>query len=130
MFIPERHRLLIEAVLPERGHLSDAAHGAATEAAAAFVLQQFRLLDPLLRIKLAMGLAAFRAHVRVTTLQAFERLPVGERKRMVDRWSYGRALLPRQLFRLVRSLALLAYFDQPAVQGAQVDGPARSRTGA
>ena len=49
-------------------------------------------------------------------LQGCIRGDVDARRRLVDRWSYGAATAPRQLFRLLRSLTLLAYFESEAVR--------------
>ncbi|MBN8477760.1 MAG: gluconate 2-dehydrogenase subunit 3 family protein [Burkholderiales bacterium] len=88
----------------------------ATDEAAAFVAAQLRALAPGLRWRLAAGLAGFRIYVRLVAGRAFERLPEDARRRLVDRWSYGAATAPRQLFRLLRSLTLLAYFESEAVR--------------
>ena len=112
----DRYRCIIEAILPGRGSLTSDEHEAAVRGATSFVLQQVGELEPMLRLKLILGLAGFRAYVCARMLHPFDRLPIDKRHRLVDRWSYGLALRPRQLFRLIRSLALLAYYEHPAVR--------------
>ena len=38
----------------------------------------------------------------------------------MERWAFGRVSLPRQLFRLLRGPALLAFCDHPLVAGKLV----------
>jgi hypothetical protein len=45
----------------------------------------------------------------------FGALSLDERRRLADGWSYGSLYLPRQLFRMLRSLTLLAFFEHPLV---------------
>jgi hypothetical protein len=56
-------------------------------------------------------MATFRFYVRLRTLRSFCGLDVDRRRALVNAWAFGRIPVLRQLFRPVRSLALLAYYD-------------------
>lgn len=57
-------------------------------------------------------MAAFRVYVRMRTLRSFCALDVDRRRLVVQAWAFGRIGLLRQLFRPVRSIALLAYYER------------------
>jgi hypothetical protein len=48
-------------------------------------------------------------------VRSFCGLPLDTRRRVVAGWAYGPVPLTRQLFRSLRSIALLAYFEHPTV---------------
>lgn len=68
----------------------------------------------------AAGMAGFRFYVRLRYLRSFCALDLERRRRAVDAWAFGRLALLRQLFRPVRSLALLAYYERPVLGSAVV----------
>ena len=62
-----------------------------------------------------MGMTFFRFTVRLRHVSSFCGMPVERRREIVDAWAFGRIALLRQLFRPVRSLAVLAYYERPEV---------------
>jgi hypothetical protein len=63
-------------------------------------------------------MATFRLYVRLRTLRSFCGLDVERRRAAVNSWAFGPIGVLRQLFRPVRSVALLAYYEQAAVARA------------
>ena len=88
--------------------------GAARDVAA-FMQAQIAALSPGLRTMFHLGMTFFRFTVRLRHVTSFCGLPVDRRRAIVDAWAFGRIGLLRQLFRPVRSLAVLAYYERPEV---------------
>jgi uncharacterized protein (TIRG00374 family) len=86
--------------------------------AAAFVYGQVASLPARLRVLLLVGLSGFRYLVALRHGRTFCHLPLDVRARVVDAWAYGRVGLARQLFRVLRSTAVLALYEDPRVQAA------------
>lgn len=82
---------------------------------AAFMAGQIVALPPPLRTMFHLGMTFFRLTVRVRHLSSFCGMGVDRRRAIVDAWAFGRVGLLRQLFRPVRSLAVLAYYERPEV---------------
>jgi glycosyltransferase 2 family protein len=110
---------LTEALVTPRGG-ADRAHVAE---AAAFVAQEIDALPARLRALVAVGMLAFRLFVRVRYGRAFRSLDLVRRRAAVHAWAFGRIAPLRQLFRPLRSTALLAYWERAT------EYPARSRSG-
>lgn len=89
-----------------------------------FLGYQLAALPLLLRVGMRVGLAAFRAHVRLRRLTGFCRLDLPRRIAAVESWASGPIAPCRQLFRALRSLALLAYHEASAEPGAVASTPA------
>jgi len=85
---------------------------------ASFVGGQLHQLPVRLRALFYAGLAVFRVATRLRFLHGFCDLPADVRRRWFEDWAYGRLPLARQLFRPVRSTALLAYYERPEVRAA------------
>jgi glycosyltransferase 2 family protein len=90
-----------------------------------FVHGQMEALPPRLRVMLHAGLLAFRAAVRLRHFTGFCALSSGVRRDCVNRWAFGRVTLFRQLFRPLRSTALLAHYDLPLRADAEGSRPVR-----
>jgi len=82
-----------------------------------FVAGQIEALPKHLRWKAHLGIFAFTVLFQLATAGRLYRLPLEQRRRLVEQWAFGRASLPRQLFRLLRGPALLAFCDHPLVAG-------------
>lgn len=89
-----------------------------TRDVAAFMDGQIAALPPRLRTLFHVGMTVFRLSVRVRHVSSFCGLQVDRRRAIVDAWAFGRVGLLRQLFRPVRSLAVLAYYERAEVSGA------------
>jgi len=98
---------LCEAILPEPATPERVAR------VVGFVHEQHRALPLTLRALLAIGLAGFRSLVALRFARGFCALDLATRRRVVRAWSYGPFPPGRQLFRVVRGPALLAWDDLP-----------------
>jgi hypothetical protein len=84
----------------------------------AFVEGQLEALPRRLAIMFALGTTFFRFYVRITRFRAFCDLPPQLRREVVESWAYGSIPLFRALFKVIRSTALLCFFESPPVQAA------------
>lgn len=85
---------------------------------AAFVQGQVDALPRRLSLMFAAGTLVFRFYVRLTHFRSFCGLDAETRRRVVEQWAYGRVALFRALFKLVRSTALLVFYESPEVRAA------------
>jgi hypothetical protein len=106
---------LTEALLTPHGKALD---GASLAEVAIFLSQEMEALPARLRVMFETGMALFRFYVHLRYLRSFCALNVDRRRSAVESWAFGRIGLFRQLFRPVRSIALLAYYERPAVAHA------------
>jgi hypothetical protein len=81
-----------------------------------FVRGQIQSLPLMLRALFSLGMIFFRVVVMITNWSGFSGLPLEKRKMIIRSWAWGRVALARQLFRVVRSTALLAFYEYPDVQ--------------
>jgi hypothetical protein len=112
---------LVEALLTPHG---DALDAAALRDVATFVAQELATLPSRLNFMYEAGISTFRFYVRIRYFRSFCGLDLDRRRAAVNSWAFGGVHLLRQLFRPVRSLALLAYYELPAVAHALSPAPA------
>ena len=109
---------VIEPMLPwDLVTLTEAERGPLLATVTEFVAGQVDALPKHLRWKAHLGLVGFVVIFQLSTLGRLYRLPLERRRRLVEAWAFGPASLPRQLFRLLRGTALLAFCDHPLVAG-------------
>jgi uncharacterized protein (TIRG00374 family) len=106
---------LTEALLTPHGNALDRK---ALVEVATFMSQEMQALPARLNLMFEVGMATFRLYVRLRTLRSFCALDVERRRAVVHSWAFGPIGLLRQLFRPVRSVALLAYYEEAAVARA------------
>jgi len=97
-------------------------HQQAVTLAAQFLESQLAALPLLLRIGQQIGLTAFRVDVRLRFHKGFSDLDLPTRVAAVERWAGAPVAQCRQLFRALRNLALLAYYEareEPSPQPTQ-----------
>jgi uncharacterized protein (TIRG00374 family) len=114
---PRAPRLLaaiVEAVLPELP-LPDADVARVRDDVAAFVAGQVGALPRRLRLAFHAGLTVFALVARLRHPRGFIAQPRGIRTALVDAWAFGDWPPGRKLFRLIRSIALLAVYEHPLV---------------
>ncbi|MBK8220299.1 MAG: flippase-like domain-containing protein [Candidatus Obscuribacter sp.] len=115
-------RSLTEAmVLPAEEHqlsLAEEERARALEDATDFLCREISSLPPKLAGMLKIGTIGFRVLAALISFNTFENLSLKRRSAMVNAWSYGKVSLTRKLFKPLRSLALLAFFENEAVQTA------------
>jgi hypothetical protein len=113
MLIPSRRflRILVEGLIPGHASESPAARGRALDDSAAFVREQLLAMPLVLQVLLACGLVVFRAVTWARWLRSVGALGAEKRQAWMHAWAYGRVSLARRMFRPLRSLAALAYFE-------------------
>lgn len=107
---------LTEALIPaEETATSQGVRETVIRDAAVFAQEQMGRLPWRLLLLMRIGLTVFRAAVRLRYFQGYCELPLAKRRRVVSWWAYGPFSLTRQLFRPIRSTALLAYYEYAAI---------------
>jgi hypothetical protein len=105
---------LTEAALPLDSYtLSDPK--AVTSYVANFIYEEINNLSKKFQLLFNIGMLGFNMLVWLRYFRTFSLLPLPIRVKVFNSWAYGKLALTRQLFRLVRSTALLAFFEHPAV---------------
>jgi hypothetical protein len=83
-----------------------------------FVVSQLSQLSKILRTQLEIGLRVFRAYAFCLYFKPFCSMNLAERVKVVEQWASGPFPLARKMFRPLRSLTLLGFFEENSV----VDG--------
>ncbi|HEY9676467.1 MAG TPA: lysylphosphatidylglycerol synthase transmembrane domain-containing protein [Drouetiella sp.] len=83
-----------------------------------FMLETLSALPMLLRLQLWVGIAGFRCITGVMHLRRFTGMTLEQRCGIVRNWAEGPIPVFRKLFRPLRSLALLGFFESTKVQEA------------
>jgi hypothetical protein len=110
---------IVEASLPNaRLQLSDEEKAGALRAATEFACLELGALQPHLRILFKIGLLGFRSMAVLGNCAPFEALPSEKRRTIFEGWAYGPIPITRKLFKPLRSLVLLAFYEQPLIQAA------------
>lgn len=105
---------LTEAALPlDSFTLSDPK--AVTSYVANFIHEEVNNLSKKIQLLFSIGMLGFNMLVWLRYFRTFSLLPLPTRVKIFNSWAYGKLALTRQLFKLVRSTALLAFFEHPAV---------------
>jgi len=114
MIIPSRRflRAAIEGLIPEHASEPREQRERALDYSATFVREQLQAMPLVLQVLLACGIAVFRAVTWFRWLHSFCGLRPVKRNAWITAWAYGRVTLARKLFRPLRSLAALAYFER------------------
>lgn len=94
--------------------LAPDAHRRAVASSALFAGEQVNALTAELRWPLKIGLAGFQFLIWLSHLRRFSELPLAQRRRILDAWAFGPVALTRQLFRPIRTTALVAYYEEVA----------------
>lgn len=112
-------RSLVDAFIPwPRMTIEPAGRAAVLDSTTQFVVGQIRALPVRLRVLFSIGMIGFRIVVRATTGRGFCDLDLERRQRIVRAWAFGPVAPARQLLRVVRSTALLAFWESPAARTA------------
>jgi len=104
-------RAAIEGLIPDHPSESREQRERALDYSAGFVRDQLRAMPLVLQLALAGGVAAFLVLTWLRWWRGFRALGPGNRQAWLQAWAYGRVPLARAMFRPVRSLAALAYFE-------------------
>jgi glycosyltransferase 2 family protein len=80
-----------------------------------FVVSQLSRLSKILRIQLEIGLRVFRSYAFCLNLQPFCSMSLAKRVAVVEQWAGGPVPLARKMFRPLRSLTLLGFFEESSV---------------
>jgi hypothetical protein len=81
-----------------------------------FVVSQLSRLSKILRIQLEIGLRVFRSYAFCLNLQPFCSMSLSRRVTVVEQWASGPVPLARKMFRPLRSLTLLGFFEESSVK--------------
>jgi hypothetical protein len=104
-------RALVEGLIPADPSETLDQRSRALDMSAAFVRGQLLAMPLVLQILLSCGMTAFRAVTCARWLRSYGALPSARRQAWTRAWAYGPFPLARSLFRPVRSLAALAYYE-------------------
>ena len=111
-------RAITEAIVPEnRSEQQQQAHACLVSEVALFARDQILALPWFLHLLLFAGLFGFRVYSRLRYFRDFTSMRLAKRRVVVNSWAYGRVPLARQLFRALRSVALLGYYEYAARHG-------------
>ena len=105
---------LAEAALPLRSYPISNPQ-AVVSYVADFIQVEIRNLSKRFRLLFNIGMFFFNMLVWMRYFRTFSLLPLPLRVKIFNSWAYGKLAITRQLFRLVRSTALLAFFEHPIV---------------
>lgn len=108
---PRFLRAIIEGLIPPHPSETPEQRQRALEYTAAFVGEQIQAMPLVLQVLLACGLVVFLAITWARWLRGFRGLDAARRRQWMHAWAYGPWSLARRLFRPLRSLAALAYFE-------------------
>jgi hypothetical protein len=105
---------LTEAALPlETLCLAD--QQAVVSYVANFIQGEIKSLSKRFQILFKIGMLGFGVLVWLRYFRSFSFLPLAKRVEIFNAWAYGKIPIKRQLFKLIRSTALLAFFEYPVV---------------
>ncbi len=80
--------------------------------AAQFSAEQLAALSVLLQTAFAIGMGMFRSWVVLRYLTRFEKLPLARRRLAAESWAFGPITLFRMLFKPIRGVCVLAYYER------------------
>ncbi len=83
-----------------------------------FMQGEIMSLSKKFKLLFAIGMFGFNSIVWLRYFKPFTALPLTTRVAIFNSWAYSRIPLQRQLFKLIRSTALLAFYEHPAVIAA------------
>jgi len=109
---------LTEAMCPAVAPIDSAQQKQACTLAAQFLCEELSALPLKLRTLLKIGMFGFRLLALCFGFNLFENLNLEKRIALVNAWSFGKIALTRKMFKPLRSIALLAYFEDSAVQNS------------
>jgi hypothetical protein len=105
-------RAVVEGLIPDHPSETRDQREGALDYTAMFVRGQLQAMPLVLQVALAVGLTVFSIVTWLRWLRGFTGLGAARRQAWMQAWAYGPVPLARQLFRPVRSLAALAYFER------------------
>jgi len=106
---------VVEAILPCFPELEAGERAAVRRDAAAFVTSQIRAMPSVLRLPVVLAVLVLDALPLVRYGRRFRGLDRARQEAALARWSANPLGPLRDVLKLLRSLALLAYFDHPLV---------------
>lgn len=115
---------LVHLVVPEFPALEPATRRSVEDEVGRYVASQIAGMPGYLALPYRLALRIFDGLPRLFYLQPFVRLDAARGTRYLERWSNAPLAPMRDFVKLVRSCALLAYFDHPAVVAQLQSGTA------
>jgi hypothetical protein len=121
--------MIVECLLPDFPALDPATRAWVVKDVSTFVMLQVGALPEFLRYPYRLALIAFKWLPVLRWGRSFVALDEPERRAYLERWADSPLAPTRNFVKLIRSCALLAFYDHPAVQGPLNEqvarGPAR-----
>ena len=105
----------VTVLLPEHPHLNPETRGRVRDDVTAFVASQIDALPPFLNLPYRFALTVFDLAPLLRHRRRFRRLDVNVRAALLADWDMSALAAKRGYVRLIRSCAVLAYYDHPAV---------------
>jgi hypothetical protein len=114
-------RSIVETLVPEGFRPPDATVALQVlDDVTAFVTAQVHMLPRRLHAAFVLGLVAFALWARLRGPRGFAAQPRAVRVALVNAWAFGGWAPGRKLFRLIRSTALLAFYEHALVTAEMV----------
>lgn len=107
---------VVAVVLPQDPALDPGTRRAVENEISRYLADQLRALPAYLRAPFQATLAVFALAPIVRWARPFGRLPSAARAHYVARWDHAPFAPLRDFIKLIRSTALLVYFDHPSVR--------------
>ncbi len=108
-------RSIVEIIVPDYPRLDSAQRAAVVDDVTRYVSTQIDSMPGFLRLPYELALLSFEALPVLRHGRLFHRLSPAARASVLARWSDASLLARRNFVKLIRSTALLAYFDHPLV---------------
>ena len=110
--------LTVDVLLPSHPHLDPATSQVVRTDVAAFVVSQVNALPSFLKLPYLVAVTAFDLTPIFRKGRPFRRLDADARASALAAWDTSALAPKRNYTKLIRSCALLAYYDHPAVLSA------------
>lgn len=87
-----------------------------------FTCEQIDCIPFRYRLLFKVGLVGFKLYIFACTGKFLCSVPLARRRKLIEFWAFGPIGLTRKFMKLIRSLAILAYYDHEAVQAVLFKG--------
>ena len=81
-----------------------------------FAFTQINCIPFRYKVLFDVGLFGFKSYIFACTGRFICDVPLAKRRKLVEFWAFGPIAVTRKFMKLIRSLAILAYYDHPLVQ--------------
>lgn len=107
---------ICECFIPEGEiELEESAKKEVYEEVGRFTFTQIACIPFRYRVLFSIGLTGFKMYIFLLSGRFLCDLPLAKRRAIVESWAFGKVALTRKFMKLIRSLAILSYYDHPLV---------------